>query len=82
MYPEQCKIYIGDAPEFSDQSFVPKMRARVGERAVPRAQNTIARKMAAFLKQTIHIPLQIKLRMAGFPKPTFPIQILNSWISK
>ena len=33
----------------SHQSFVPKMRARVGERAVPKVQNTIARKMAGFL---------------------------------
>ena len=31
------------------QSFVPKMRARVGERAVPMVQNTIARKIAGFL---------------------------------
>ena len=35
----------------SHQSFVPKMSARVGERAVPMLQNTIARKMAVFLQQ-------------------------------
>ena len=36
--------------KLSHQSFVPKMRARVGERAVPKVQNTIARKMAGFLQ--------------------------------
>ena len=36
-------------PEASHQSLVPKMRARVGERAVPIVQNKIARKMAGFL---------------------------------
>ena len=36
--------------EASHQSLVPKMRARVGERAVPIVQNKIARKMAGFLK--------------------------------
>ena len=35
--------------EVSHQSLVPKMRARVGERAVPIVQNKIARKMAGFL---------------------------------
>ena len=35
--------------EASHQSLVPKMRARVGERAVPIVQNKIARKMAGFL---------------------------------
>ena len=37
--------------EASHQSLVPKMRARVGERAVPIVQNKIARKMAGFLAQ-------------------------------
>ena len=36
--------------EASHQSLVPKMRARVGERAVPIVQNKIARKMAGFLE--------------------------------
>ena len=35
--------------EASHQSLVPKMRARVGERAVPIVQKKIARKMAGFL---------------------------------
>ena len=35
--------------EASHQSLVPKMRARMGERAVPIVQNKIARKMAGFL---------------------------------
>ena len=39
----------------SHQSFVPKMRARVGERSVPMVQNTIARKMAAFLQNDSNI---------------------------
>ena len=46
--------------EASHQSLVPKMRARVGERAVPIVQNKIARKMAGFL------PARRKFPKKGF----------------
>ena len=54
------EIPIGKFPlGMSHQSLVPKMRARVGERAVPMVQNDIARKMAAFLQQKFPFQFQI-----------------------
>ena len=54
--------------ENSHHSFVPKMRAMMGERPVPTAQNNIARKIAGFLKTRWNAKTLIALKS----KPTCP----------
>ena len=63
-----CQCKDGKFPlGMSHQSLVPKMRARVGERAVPMVQNDIARKMAAFLQQKFPFQFQICSLTAYLP---------------
>ena len=57
--------------EASHQSLVPKMRARVGERAVPIVQNKIARKMAGFL------PTRIKVLKKSFVMSRQDVQYIK-----